>query len=110
MMEHISVLSTFRDQGWVDKTIQLGEICTELKISPINSLMVGDVVGDIVSASQAGFGLTVGVLTGEFGFDELQASQPDAILAHVGELPYLLDQYNHDPHSVKGRGGLFSRR
>jgi phosphonatase-like hydrolase len=55
-------------------------------------LNVGDTPLDLQSADNAGVGLNVGVLTGQFRRERLLAEPHDALLATVADLPTLLAQ------------------
>jgi phosphoglycolate phosphatase len=54
-------------------------------------MMVGDALVDFQMARSAGCSVTVGVLTGAASRQEL-SPHADHVIAHIGELPQLLDQ------------------
>lgn len=58
-------------------------ICQKLKVSPTDTIMVGDTPADTLMGQQAALGLTVGVLTGVGGLRDLQDA--DVIVSDVHE-------------------------
>ena len=58
-------------------------ICKHLKVSPTNTIMVGDPPADTLMGQQANLGLTVGVLTGVGGMNDLHTA--DVIVKDVHE-------------------------
>lgn len=63
------------------------EAVRQLRVTPEQSLYVGDLPDDISSARRAGLGMSVAVLSGGIYRELLAARQPDVILDSVGELP-----------------------
>ena len=58
-------------------------ICKQLKVSPSDTIMVGDTPADTIMGQRADLGLTVGVLTGVGNIRDLQDA--DVIVKDVHE-------------------------
>ena len=60
------------------------QACQSLGVEPHKTLMVGDSVGDIIMAQQAGAAGTIGICWGNLDTDHL--SQADVIITHLEDL------------------------
>ncbi|HQH26754.1 MAG TPA: HAD family hydrolase [Oligoflexia bacterium] len=88
ILDFIDVLVPRRvqDRDWMDKSGQIQEICQRLDVSTKKSVMVGDIPPDITSASEAGVGFTVAVLSGGIREEILRRAAPDLVVENVDEL------------------------
>ena len=75
--------------GLDDKTRQIHHILAENRLSPRETLFVGDMEHDI-AAGKAGGVHTCAVLSGYSHVEPLRALQPDLICEHLGELQTVL--------------------
>ena len=75
--------------GIDDKTRQIHRILDENRLSPADTLFVGDMEHDI-AAGKAGSVHTCAVLSGYSHVEALRALQPDLICEHLGELQTIL--------------------
>jgi len=63
--------------------------CAAVGVRPAAAVMVGDSVHDLMMGRAAGFGLTIGVLTGPATAEELQ-QHADLVLPSIAALPEVL--------------------
>ncbi len=77
-------------------------ICRELGVSPRETIMVGDTPADTLMGQQAGLGLTVGVLSGVGGIEDL--ADADVIVSDVRECVEMILPHPEGPEaSVRSR-------
>jgi pyrophosphatase PpaX len=65
--------------------------CEWLRVTPVETIAIGDTPQDIRSAQAAG-AVAVAVATGKFSAEELAVHRPAFVLAALGELPPLLER------------------
>lgn len=89
IVEHIAHITTRCGEHipWTDKTGHIDQICKKFGVSAAETMLVGDIPADIESAKQAGVGQAIAVLSGGIRSKVLEASEPDAILKDIQELP-----------------------
>ena len=78
------------EDNWQDKQRQIRDICRAVGVLPAETVMVGDIPADIITAKQAGVGLTVAVLSGGIREAVLRKAGPDIILNDLNALVELL--------------------
>jgi len=79
----------------LDKTDSLKQTAVRAAILPQACMYVGDEPRDVMAATGAGFGATVGVATGPASFGFLQSHpqhRPDFVMRSMAELVPLIDQ------------------
>jgi phosphoglycolate phosphatase-like HAD superfamily hydrolase len=81
------------------KDQRLLEAVEELRVTPNQSLYIGDLPDDITSARRAGLRMSVAVLSGGINREILALREPDAILNSVGELPQYLTAGHTGPEA-----------
>jgi len=74
--------------GIHDKRAKIHDILEENGLTPRETVFIGDMQHDIETARHGGI-LSCAVLTGYNGLAQLQASKPDLIVEHLGELQIL---------------------
>lgn len=74
-----------------DKRQKIHDLLKENGLCPEETLFIGDMQHDIETARHGGIH-SCAVLTGYNTLDQLQAAQPDVIVAHLGELRELLER------------------
>jgi phosphoglycolate phosphatase len=82
----------FLSQSYVevwDKREKIGALLAEHALTPEETLFIGDMQHDIETAQHGGV-YSCAVLTGYQSLAQLQASQPDLIVEHLGELRGIL--------------------
>ncbi len=77
--------------GIVDKREKIHEILTENRLSPDETLFIGDMQHDIETAKHGGIH-SCAVLTGYNTLEQLREMEPDLIVEHLGELKRVLEQ------------------
>ena len=91
--------------GVVDKQARIVELLEENRLIPNETLFVGDMQHDIETARHGGV-FSVAVLTGYTGLKQLQESNPDLIVEHLGELQSILDENGWAVQPGQAIGGL----
>lgn len=88
LLENISYIATrlSAEVPWTDKTQHIGEICRCLSVEPKDAVMVGDIPSDILTAREAGAGMTVAVMSGGIRRDVLEQAGPDLVISNVSDL------------------------
>jgi phosphoglycolate phosphatase len=84
----------FIDKPYVeiwDKRMKIHDILKENNLLPAETVFIGDMQHDVETAKH-GEVLSVAVLTGYNRREQLQASEPDLIVQHLGELQEILEQ------------------
>lgn len=76
--------------GVPDKVRKLPEILRDHRLSPEETLFIGDMAHDVDAGKAAG-ARTCGVLTGYNTLQQLRAARPDLIVEHLSELKQVLD-------------------
>lgn len=74
----------------MNKAAHLLEAARRLDLMPKNCAYIGDWEGDVKSSNEAGYGLTVAVLSGGEGREALAAHNPHVIMESAAELPGFL--------------------
>lgn len=82
--------------GVWDKRQKIHDIISEHKLNPEETLYIGDMEHDIETAHHGGVAACA-VLTGFKGLKALQASQPELIVEHLGELKSLMEKTGMNP-------------
>jgi phosphoglycolate phosphatase-like HAD superfamily hydrolase len=77
--------------GVWDKRARIAEILVENQLTPAQTIFIGDMQHDIETAKFGGIG-SCAVLTGYNRLEQLEASEPDVIVEHLGELQAILEQ------------------
>ncbi len=77
--------------GVLDKRAKIHEILEENKLSPDETLFIGDMEHDIETARHGGIHACA-VLTGYNTLEQLRVAEPDLIVEHLGELREILEQ------------------
>ena len=90
---HIEVIYTFHDTGWLDKVEQLRTVCRAHSTEPRHAMMVGDTEDDMRSAQMVGFGLRLGMLTGITPEERLRVHKPHKLLKCISEVPGALSDF-----------------
>ena len=85
----IETRASHRDD-WQDKTPQLKRLVARAGVGPECFTMVGDIPCDIDSAREAKFNRSIAVQSGGIKKHILEASSPDVVLLHLGDLPNFL--------------------
>jgi phosphoglycolate phosphatase len=83
----------FLDHPYVgvwDKRTKIREMIAEHDLRAEETLLIGDMEHDIETARHGGI-LSCAVLTGYNGLNQLRASEPDLIVADLGELRHILE-------------------
>ena len=93
ILTHVEFLSTWWNTSWVEKVEQLTHVCREHNVEPAAALMAGDSTGDIRSARQVGFGLTIGLLTGAHSEEVLRAENPTYLANSIVEVPPIVERH-----------------
>jgi len=75
---------------WQDKGPQLKRLIARSGATPEQFTMVGDIPCDIDSAREVGLRRSIGVQSGGIKKHILEASEPDIVLLHLGDLPNFL--------------------
>lgn len=93
LLEHVAHIRTKEESGemwkhdsdshWTDKRRMILEVCEHFGISPEETLMVGDIPSDIISARDAGVKKTIAVTSGGIKEQVLRNSAPDHIFESV---------------------------
>lgn len=88
LLEYVEHIQTREcpDIDWSNKVPQIEAVCKKYSIDPKNSLLAGDVPPDILSAKNAGVGISIAVETGGINRDILLESKPDFLLSSLAEL------------------------
>lgn len=81
--------------GVMDKRREIHEVLSRHRLSPHETLFIGDMQHDIEAAHEGGVHACA-VLTGYNRLDQLRASRPDLIVQHLGELQSFLEQDAQD--------------
>ncbi len=89
-LETVQTRSSHLDD-WKDKTPQIHNLVSSMNISAENSVIVGDIPSDIISGRASKLKLTIAVQSGGIKKEVLEASEPDAVILHLGDLPNLLN-------------------
>jgi phosphoglycolate phosphatase-like HAD superfamily hydrolase len=90
-LEHIQTRLSHTDE-WKDKGPQIKNLIETINIPPEDSMIVGDIPSDVFSGKEVGLGFTIAVQSGGIKKEVLLASEPDAVLLHLGDLPnFLID-------------------
>jgi len=71
---------------WTDKTGTITRACEHHRVSPAETMLVGDIPADIESAKLVGVGCTVAVASGGIRDHILRKSQPDFVIPDIGHL------------------------
>jgi phosphoglycolate phosphatase len=71
--------------GVMDKQAEIGSVLRENQLAPEETMLIGDMQHDIATAKSGGL-FSCAVLTGYNRLDQLQRSEPDWIVEHLGEL------------------------
>ncbi len=74
-----------------DKRAKIHEVLSENRLSPEETMFVGDMQHDIETARHGGI-FSCAVLTGYQALAQLRASGPDLIVEHLGELRAILER------------------
>lgn len=82
--------------GVWDKRKKIHEIIKEHELKPEETLYIGDMEHDIETAHHGGVAACA-VLTGFKGLKALQASRPELIVEHLGELKSLMEKTRMNP-------------
>lgn len=77
--------------GVWDKREKIHEILRTHGLAPSETVFIGDMEHDIETARHGGI-LSVGVLTGYNGMDQLRRAAPDLLVEHLGELRCILER------------------
>jgi phosphoglycolate phosphatase-like HAD superfamily hydrolase len=77
----------------LDKRHKIQELLAENKLSPDETLFIGDMQHDIETARHGGIH-SCGVLTGYNTLEQLRAARPDLIVEHLGQLRETLESSN----------------
>jgi phosphoglycolate phosphatase len=88
-------LEQFIDRAYTgvwDKRPKILQLLAENHLSPPETLFVGDMQHDVESAHHGGV-RSCAVLTGYNRLEQLQASKPDLIVSHLGELRQILERH-----------------
>lgn len=86
----------FLDKPYVeiwDKRMKIHEILQENNLLPDETVFIGDMQHDVETAKHGGV-FSVAVLTGYNRIEQLQASEPDLLVQHLGELQEILARNN----------------
>lgn len=90
-IKHIQTRISHTDE-WKDKTPQIKNLIETMNISAEDSMIVGDIPSDVISGKALELGFTIAVQSGGIKKEVLAASEPDAVLLHLGDLPnFLID-------------------
>lgn len=77
--------------GVWDKRKKIHELLSENKLTPTETLFIGDMQHDIETAKHGGVH-SCAVLTGYNSLQQLRAAKPDLIVEHLGELRHILEE------------------
>lgn len=86
----------------VGRALQRGAAVAGYALDPARVAVVGDTPHDMAAARARGC-LSVGVTTGDYAADALAAAQADAVLDSLHDLPCLIERWEHDRESMRGR-------
>lgn len=88
--------------GVWDKRTKIKELLAENQLALYETIFIGDMQHDIDTARHGGIG-SCGVLTGYNRLEQLQASEPDIIVEHLGELREILER---DQFQIRRRASI----
>ncbi len=89
--------------GVADKRVTLKKLIEEEGLDPAETLFVGDMRHDVDAAKACGV-WSCAVLTGYNSHEQLQLSEPDSVVEHLGELVFLMQSGSPEwirPHNWK---------
>jgi len=86
------------DEG-VGKAARIKACMEEMSVQPSRTFYVGDTVGDVVEAKDAGVG-SVAVAWGVHPIERLAAASPDCIMREPAELVDLIDAFSEEEEST----------
>jgi len=99
-------LDQFIDRAYVevwDKREKIHDILSENKLTPDETMFVGDMQHDIETAKHGGIH-SCAVLTGYNSLTQLRAAEPDLIVEHLGELQLILERTGMELQSPAAQG------